>query len=48
MLNGSDPVLQREADVAAPTASALAAVHSGFLRATGATSAVTVPLGSRR
>jgi PAS domain S-box-containing protein len=48
VLNGGDPVLQREADVAAPTASALAAVHSGFLRAAGATSAVTVPLGSRR
>ncbi|MBD9701159.1 SpoIIE family protein phosphatase [Streptomyces sp. ID01-12c] len=48
VLNGGDPVLQREADVAAPTASALAAVHSGFLRAAGAASAVTVPLGSGR
>ncbi|MFF5358267.1 SpoIIE family protein phosphatase [Streptomyces scabiei] len=46
VLNGGDPVLQREADVAAPTASALAAVHIGFLRAAEATSAVTVPLGS--
>jgi serine phosphatase RsbU (regulator of sigma subunit) len=32
--------------MAAPVASALATVHSGFLRATGARSAVTVPLGS--
>jgi PAS domain S-box-containing protein len=48
VLHGGDPVLQREADVAAPSASALAAVHSGFLRAVGATSTITVPLGSRR
>ncbi|MEU0242823.1 PAS domain-containing protein [Streptomyces sp. NPDC006235] len=48
VLNGGDPVLQREADVAAPASSALAAVHSGFLRAARATSAVTVPLGSGR
>ncbi|MFJ5997082.1 SpoIIE family protein phosphatase [Streptomyces sp. NPDC092370] len=48
VLNGGDPVLQREADVTAPTDSALAAVHSGFLRAARATSAVTVPLGSRQ
>ncbi|MEU7470512.1 SpoIIE family protein phosphatase [Streptomyces sp. NPDC044984] len=48
VLNGGDPVLQREADVAAPTGSALAAVHSGFLRAVGATSTITVPLGSAR
>ncbi|CQR62906.1 Uncharacterized protein Rv1364c/MT1410 [Streptomyces leeuwenhoekii] len=47
-LNGGDPVLQREADVAAPAGSGLAAVHSGFLRAVGATSAITVPLGSAR
>jgi PAS domain S-box-containing protein len=46
VLNGGDPVLQREADMAAPVTSALATVHSGFLRATGARSAVTVPLGS--
>ncbi|WP_165430355.1 SpoIIE family protein phosphatase [Streptomyces sp. BK239] len=46
VLNGADPVLQREADVAAPVSSALATVHSGFLRAVGAASAVTVPLGS--
>ncbi|WP_060887027.1 SpoIIE family protein phosphatase [Streptomyces caniscabiei] len=48
VLNGGDPVLQREANVAAPASSALAAVHSGFLRAAGAASAVTVPLGSGR
>ena len=48
VLNGADPVLQREADVAAPVSSALAGVHSGFLRAVGAASAVTVPLGSGR
>ncbi|MER7894652.1 SpoIIE family protein phosphatase [Streptomyces sp. NPDC096046] len=48
VLNGGDPVLQREADVTAPTDSALAAVHSGFLRTARATSAVTVPLGSRQ
>ncbi|PNG20059.1 SpoIIE family protein phosphatase [Streptomyces cahuitamycinicus] len=47
VLNGGDPVLQREADMTAPVASALATVHNGFLRATGARSAVTVPLGSR-
>ncbi|MFF9116560.1 SpoIIE family protein phosphatase [Streptomyces massasporeus] len=48
VLNGGDPVLQREADMAAPVTSALATVHSGFLRATGARSAVTVPLSSGR
>ncbi|MEU9572951.1 SpoIIE family protein phosphatase [Streptomyces massasporeus] len=48
VLNGVDPVLQREADVAAPASSALATVHSDFLRAAGAASAVTVPLGSGR
>ncbi|MEU2915608.1 SpoIIE family protein phosphatase [Streptomyces massasporeus] len=46
VLNGGDPVLQHEADMAAPVTSALATVHSGFLRATGARSALTVPLGS--
>lgn len=46
VLNGGDPVLRGEADMAAPVTSALATVHSGFLRATGARSAVTVPLGS--
>ncbi|MFE8989336.1 SpoIIE family protein phosphatase [Streptomyces collinus] len=48
VLNGADPVLQREANLAAPVSSALATVHSGFLRAAGAASAVTVPLGSGR
>ncbi len=48
VLNGGDPALQREADVSAPTGSALAAVHHGFLRAVGATSTITVPLGSAR
>ncbi|MGW6542579.1 SpoIIE family protein phosphatase [Streptomyces massasporeus] len=48
VLNGGDPVLQREADMAAPVASALATVHGGFLRTTGAKSAVTVPLGFGR
>ncbi|MFB8245290.1 SpoIIE family protein phosphatase [Streptomyces sp. NPDC055952] len=46
VLNGGDPVLQGEADLAAPVASGLAAVHSQFLRSVGARSAVTVPLGS--
>ncbi|MFF7720099.1 SpoIIE family protein phosphatase [Streptomyces luteogriseus] len=46
VLNGGDPVLQHEADMAAPVTSAVATVHSGFLRTTGARSAVTVPLGS--
>ncbi|MFD5909657.1 SpoIIE family protein phosphatase [Streptomyces massasporeus] len=48
VLKGADPVLQREADVAAPASSVLATLHSGFLRAAGAASAVTVPLGSGR
>ncbi|MGI5368560.1 DNA-binding protein [Streptomyces sp. A244] len=48
VLNGADPVLQREVDVAAPASTDLASVHSGFLRAAGAASAVTVPLGSGR
>ncbi|WP_234435982.1 SpoIIE family protein phosphatase [Streptomyces sp. NRRL S-813] len=48
VLNGGDPVLQDQVDTAAPPDSPLAAVHSGFLRAVGATSAVTVPLGTTR
>ncbi|MFJ4538711.1 SpoIIE family protein phosphatase [Streptomyces tibetensis] len=48
VLNGGDPVVQREADMAAPVASALATVHNGFLRTAGARSALTVPLGSGR
>ncbi|GAB2864356.1 SpoIIE family protein phosphatase [Streptomyces deserti] len=47
-LLGGDPVLQERAETAPPTGSALAVLHSGFLRAVGATSAVTVPLGDRR
>ncbi|MFJ1972516.1 SpoIIE family protein phosphatase [Streptomyces sp. NPDC087903] len=47
VLNGGDPVLQGQAGTAAPPDSPLAAVHSGFLQAVGATSAITVPLGSR-
>ncbi|MFF8392830.1 SpoIIE family protein phosphatase [Streptomyces sp. NPDC016172] len=48
VLNGGDPVLQAEAETAAPAEdhSALTAVHSGFLRAVGATSVITVPLGA--
>ncbi|MEU0599731.1 SpoIIE family protein phosphatase [Streptomyces sp. NPDC006393] len=48
VLNGGDPVLQDQVETAAPPDSPLAAVHSGFLRAVGATSAVTVPLGTTR
>ncbi|MGP4087699.1 SpoIIE family protein phosphatase [Streptomyces sp. KR55] len=48
VLNGGDPVLQGEVGTAAPPGSPLAAVHSDFLRTVGATSAITVPLGSRR
>lgn len=48
VLNGADPVLQQEADPAAPPASPLAAVHDDFLRTVGSTSAITVPLGTRR
>ncbi|MEU9988854.1 SpoIIE family protein phosphatase [Streptomyces sp. NPDC048045] len=46
VLNGDDPVLQDPADLDAPPDSPLATVHSVFLRATGATSVITVPLGS--
>lgn len=48
VLNGGDPVLQDDAETSAPPASPLAAVHSDFLRTVGSTSAITVPLGSRR
>ncbi|GAA0902861.1 SpoIIE family protein phosphatase [Streptomyces thermoalcalitolerans] len=48
VLNGGDPVLQGPADMGAPLDSPLAAVHSAFLAATGATSALTVPLGAGR
>ncbi|MER5936435.1 SpoIIE family protein phosphatase [Streptomyces sp. NPDC001928] len=58
VLHGGDPVLQNEQDVqgaqdaqneaetTAPPGSPLAAAHSDFLRTVGATSAITVPLGS--
>ncbi|MBZ9644974.1 PAS domain-containing protein, partial [Streptomyces sp. PSKA30] len=48
VLNGGDPVLQDQAATAAPPDSPLAAIHSGFLRTVGATSAITVPLGSQQ
>lgn len=48
VLNGGDPVLQDRADMGAPLDSPLAAVHSAFLAATGAASALTVPLGAGR
>ncbi|MFH8693670.1 SpoIIE family protein phosphatase [Streptomyces chartreusis] len=51
VLNGGDPVLENErdqAETAAPPVSPLAAVHSEFLRTVHATSAITVPLGSKR
>ncbi|MEU2054128.1 SpoIIE family protein phosphatase [Streptomyces bungoensis] len=47
VLSGGDPVLQDRACVDVPPDSPLAAVHSAFLRATGAESVVTVPLGTR-
>ncbi|MFJ9815791.1 SpoIIE family protein phosphatase [Streptomyces sp. NPDC101151] len=47
VLNGGDGVLEETAEPAAPPDSALAALHSGFLRAVGATSAITVPLGTK-
>ncbi|MFI1165078.1 SpoIIE family protein phosphatase [Streptomyces sp. NPDC020801] len=51
VLNGGDPVLQERAETGTPRTppeSPLAAVHSRFLGATGAASAITVPLGTRR
>ncbi|MGW0609443.1 SpoIIE family protein phosphatase [Streptomyces sp. NPDC002788] len=48
VLNGGDPVLLDEARTAAPPGSPLAAAHGDFLRTVGATSAITVPLSSRR
>ncbi|MGW1795124.1 SpoIIE family protein phosphatase [Streptomyces sp. NPDC001984] len=48
VLNGGDPVLQDRVEIAAAPDSPLTAVHSCFLQAVGATSAVTVPLGSQR
>ncbi|MFF7309792.1 SpoIIE family protein phosphatase [Streptomyces sp. NPDC008137] len=46
VLSGGDPVLRNEAERATPPGSPLATVHSDFLRAAAATSALTVPLGS--
>ncbi|WP_240204615.1 SpoIIE family protein phosphatase [Streptomyces actuosus] len=46
VLNGGGPVVQGPADVDAAPDSPLAAVHSAFLRAVGAASVVTVPLGA--
>ncbi|MFE7209563.1 PP2C family protein-serine/threonine phosphatase [Streptomyces sp. NPDC057611] len=48
VLNGGGPVLQDRADMEALSDSPLAAVHSAFLSATGASSVVTVPLGTGR
>ncbi|MFD8810650.1 SpoIIE family protein phosphatase [Streptomyces sp. NPDC059627] len=48
VLNGGGPVLQDRAALDAPADSPLAVVHGAFLRATGAASVITVPLGSRR
>ncbi|WP_337191654.1 SpoIIE family protein phosphatase [Streptomyces sp. HUCO-GS316] len=51
VLNGGGPVLQNErdeAETAAPPSSPLAAVHSDFLLTVHATSAVTVPLGTKQ
>ncbi|MGA5141450.1 SpoIIE family protein phosphatase [Streptomyces azureus] len=49
VLNGGDPLLLDGVETASPSpGSPLAAVHGDFLRAVGATSAITVPLGSRR
>lgn len=46
VLNGGDPVLWDGVGAAVPPGSPLAARHSDFLRTVGATSVVTVPLGS--
>ncbi|MFF4314712.1 SpoIIE family protein phosphatase [Streptomyces sp. 900105755] len=48
VLNGGGPVLQDRVALDAPSDSPLATVHSAFLRAAGAASVITVPLGSRR
>lgn len=47
VLSGGDPVLRDRSCVDVPPDSPLAAVHSAFLRATGAASVITVPLGTR-
>ncbi|MFE5894459.1 SpoIIE family protein phosphatase [Streptomyces sp. NPDC056468] len=54
VLHGGDPVLQHvqdaqdETETTASPGSPLAAAHNDFLRTVGATSAITVPLGSSR
>ena len=45
VLSGGGPVLENRLDVTAESVSPLAALHGGFLRAVGATCAVSVPLG---
>jgi len=50
VLTGGDPVLQGPVEATAPSGgeSSLDSFHTDFLRAIGATSAVTVPLGAER
>ncbi|WP_371580573.1 SpoIIE family protein phosphatase [Streptomyces sp. NBC_01314] len=51
VLTGGDPALwdeQNRAETAVPPGSPLATLHGDFLRTVGATSAITVPLGSGR
>ncbi|MDN5384904.1 MULTISPECIES: SpoIIE family protein phosphatase [Streptomyces] len=48
VLHGGGSVLQDRTDMDAPLDSPLAAVHGAFLAATGAVSALTVPLGAGR
>ncbi|MEV8561924.1 SpoIIE family protein phosphatase [Streptomyces sp. NPDC051917] len=48
VLNGGGPILQDRADTETLPDSPLAAVHSAFLSATGASEVVTVPLGTGR
>ncbi|MFF4394511.1 SpoIIE family protein phosphatase [Streptomyces sp. NPDC001480] len=48
VLNGGGPIRQDRADMETLPDSPLAAVHSAFLSATGASSVITVPLGTGR
>ncbi|MFB7506341.1 SpoIIE family protein phosphatase [Streptomyces broussonetiae] len=48
VLHGAGPVVQDRADLEVPPDSPPAAVHSAFLKAAGAASVITVPLGTRR
>ncbi|MFH9732898.1 SpoIIE family protein phosphatase [Streptomyces sp. NPDC017260] len=48
VLNGGEPVLQGRQETATGPESPLAAGHSDFLRSVGATSVLTVPLGTQR